>query len=161
MNKNQAQSLFELIELAVTESHQAGKDHFACPQDRLNSIKRQLLPDQTNDGQTKTSFQLFQAHLESNARNVLTMKEPVTEAQHAKLCELDDLGIVMEVIEAMDNHAQLKKKYISAYKTIVGWYKIRSTKQNTTYHGKQIASNQQSISSSDRAKSIIANTLTQ
>lgn len=153
MTKSEKQSLYDLIVLAVSEAHNAGKDHIPIPLARINSIKKILLPGQAEDGLPKSEYEMFNAWLAVNAPNLLRMKSPISEAEHARISEWEDKKLILKVIEAMNNHAPLTKKYVSAYSTLKNWY---SRDINSTTYAKQISHNQEGTSSVDRARAIIA-----
>lgn len=149
MTKTQAQSLYDLTELAFKEAYEAGRDNQTIPLERLQSIKRILLPNQADDSLPQTDYQRFLSYLEANAPSLLKMKEPVTEAQYAKLCELGNKKLLLKVIDNMSNWKPLCTKNLSAFKTIINWY------NKDTENGKQSTGTQATGSIADRARAII------
>ena len=147
MTKTQLQSLYDLAVLAVKEAYEAGIDNQSLPLQRLEAIKRILLPSQVESG-PKTEYQRFQSYLEANAPTLLKMREPVSEAQYVKLCELEDKKLLIKVIDNMSNWKPLCTKNISAFKTMINWY-------NKDNDGKQGTGNKEAGTITDRAKSII------
>ena len=153
MTKSEKQNLYDLIVLAVSEAHNAGKDHIPIPLARINSIKKILLPNQAEDGLPKSEYEMFNAWLAVNAPNLLRMKSPISEAEHAKISEWEDKKLILKVIEAMNNHAPLTKKYVSAYSTLKNWY---SRDINSTTYAKQIVNQEGTATYAERARAMVA-----
>lgn len=153
MNKQQYQNTYDLVVIAIAESYQAGLTNQCEPVEKLKAIKQLLLPDQLDSDEPKTDYQNFNEFLKKNAPNLLKMKEPVTDMQYKKLCELSNKKLLVEVIANMSNWQPLLRKNISAYKTIINWY-------NKDSHGKQNTGTADKLTSSDRGKAIIERTIT-
>ena len=151
MTKTQLQSLYDLAEIAVKEAYEAGIDNQSLPLQRLEAIKRILLPSQVENG-PQTEYQRFQSYLEANAPSLLKMKYPISEAQHVKLSELTDKALILKTIQSMDNWLPLVKKNSSAYSTLLAWY---HKDKNSPNYGKQSTGNKEAGTITDRARSII------
>jgi hypothetical protein len=87
--------------------------------------------DNDNDNETDNDNELkpinieyakFNEWLKDNARNVLSLKEPITEDQFIKLKQYDRI-LLKDTLIAMHNFKDLKKKYVSAYLTLTNWIK--------------------------------------
>lgn len=63
------------------------------------------------------------------------MAEPLTEPQCRDLLDRFPKRVIFETLEQMHNHADLHKKYKSAYLTCVNWAKRRTTNRDTSGRG--------------------------
>lgn len=73
-------------------------------------------------------FNKFCEWIEQKAPRVNKMKEPLTIKQFFTLKKKFDSKVISEVLIAMQNRADLLKKYVSAYLTINNWAKNQNTK---------------------------------
>jgi hypothetical protein len=69
----------------------------------------------------KELFKQFQEYLNKNAPRVTKMQQPITIEEYLKLRKKVDKAVIKKVLRAMDNRADLLKKNLSAYKTILNW----------------------------------------
>jgi len=83
----------------------------------------------------KTGFERFQKWISENAKNVSEMKEPFTIEQYLKISgqAKDEKGKIIagyspesvkDMLTRMHNHAELKKKNVSAYYTLKNWFRM-------------------------------------
>lgn len=72
-------------------------------------------------------FKKYQEWVSKNAPRVNQLKEPLTIDQFLKLREDFPQPVIMEVLTAMQNKADLLKKYVSANLTIRNWSKNQHT----------------------------------
>lgn len=75
-------------------------------------------------------FNKFREWIEEKAPRVCRMKEPLTIKQFFALKKKYDSRIISEILIAMQNRADLHKKYVSAYLTINNWAKNQTTNTN-------------------------------
>lgn len=80
------------------------------------------------DGSTHTPDQIelfnqFSEWLGKHFPRVTRMKKPITIDQYLKLRETISREILTKLLTAMENRADLHKKYVSAYLTIINWSK--------------------------------------
>lgn len=88
-----------------------------------------------NDLIADENFSKFQAWLNENAPRVNQLKEPFTRDQYFKLKNNFSTETVITVLTAMQNKADLLRKYISAYQTALNWCKRETL--NSSNNGKQ------------------------
>ena len=72
-------------------------------------------------------FKKFEEWVSKNAARVKQLKEPLTIDQFLKLREDVPQNVIIEVLTAMQNKADLLKKYVSANLTIRNWSKNQHT----------------------------------
>lgn len=78
-------------------------------------------------------FLKFQAWVNENAPRVNQLKKPFTKADYLKLKDKYSTETITTVLTAMQNKADLTRKYISAYLTAENWCK----RENLNTNGKQ------------------------
>jgi hypothetical protein len=66
--------------------------------------------------------------------SVASMSKPMTQAEANKLMDKFPWEVTTEVLEAMENHAGLHKKYVSAYLTAKNWCERRMRNPKETPH---------------------------
>ena len=71
----------------------------------------------------KASFDNFQKWLLNDAPNVAKMKNPFTIDQYLKIAKDFKADVIKDLINKMDNWADLNKKNVYAYKTFLNWSK--------------------------------------
>lgn len=106
-----------------------------CTQNRIkeNRIKGEgdnasaaPIPDNFSIEQ-KESFKKFQTWIKENANRVAAMKEPFTIQQYLSLAEKGyDSVKIRELLADMHNWADLHKKRVSAYLTLINWQRRES-----------------------------------
>lgn len=68
----------------------------------------------------------FVAFAEKELHEVMTMKYPLTIEQICSILQkYTDRSAITSVLRDMENHAKLKKSYVSAYKTLGSWMEVR------------------------------------
>ena len=76
-----------------------------------------------NHDSEKTPYDKFCGWVKTNAPNVLKLQRQITETQFLKLKEKYDYKQIISILQSMDNHKELTKKYTSVYLTFLNWAK--------------------------------------
>jgi hypothetical protein len=90
----------------------------------IKEKKRNITP--TGDTHTPEQIERFEKFTEwvkENFPRVANMKKPFTIDQYLKLRETISREVLTKLLTAMENRADLHKKYVSAYLTIINWSK--------------------------------------
>ena len=64
--------------------------------------------------------------IEAKTPRVQKLKQPITDEEAERIMEEYDATLTKEILESMDNHKDLLKKYVSANKTFRSWAKNRN-----------------------------------
>lgn len=80
----------------------------------------------------KSDFDKFNDWMDSNCPRVRQMKNQMTEQSFDKLKSKYDSFKLIEILENMENHKPLLKKYVDVYKTLNNWLKIHYGNDNTS-----------------------------
>jgi len=74
--------------------------------------------------------ELFKKYIAEELENVSGMKKQITDAQIDKLNESDyTKGEILITLEEMENHKPLQKKYLSVYRTLISWMRLKRQKE--------------------------------
>jgi len=74
--------------------------------------------------------ELFKKYIAEELRNVSGMKYQITNAEIDKLNESDyTKQEILITLEEMENHKPLQKKYLSVYRTLISWMRLKRQKE--------------------------------
>lgn len=74
--------------------------------------------------------ELFKKYIAEELVNVSGMKQQITNDQIDKLNESDyTKQEILITLEEMENHKPLQKKYLSVYRTLISWMRLKRNKE--------------------------------
>jgi len=74
--------------------------------------------------------ELFKKYIAEELDNVSGMKKQITDEQIDKLNESDyTKAEILVTLEEMENHKPLQKKYLSVYRTLISWMRLKRSKE--------------------------------
>lgn len=79
--------------------------------------------DVLKESHTSTRYENFISWMKENTPTVLKLKTGITEEQFAKIRKQYEFEQIASVLQSMENHKELTKKYTSAYLTFIKWAK--------------------------------------
>ena len=79
--------------------------------------------DTTHTPDDQNQFNEFSSWVSKHAPRVAQMKKPITIDEYFKLKKKLSKEVINKLLNAMENRADLHKKYVSAYLTIMNWSK--------------------------------------
>jgi len=101
---------------------------------KVNKKKESIVAEATTHTPDEIElFKKFNDWLSKNAPRVQQMKQPLTIDEYSKLRAKLSKGTLSKLLIAMQNRADLLKKYVSAYLTILNWStreELNDTNQN-------------------------------
>jgi hypothetical protein len=99
--------------------------------------RKENKPEESNDTHTPEELELwkqFQSWLLKHAPRVNQLKQPLTIVEYLKLRKEVHKDAFTKIILAMQNRADLLKKYVSAYLTILNWSQRENTGSGNGQH---------------------------
>lgn len=103
----------------------SGDSSGSLPQSKVKKSKEKksrVLSDESPRTQEEiVLFQNFENWIQKNTPRVNQLKEPLTIDQYFRLKQKVPKETLTKVLKAMQNRADLLKKYVSAYLTILNW----------------------------------------
>lgn len=101
-----------------------------------------LKPDSTSDNKPTTSrhrqecknerniVHPLQKYVQENFPRISKLESQLTEKECVSLLEKYSKEDIKSVLEEMENYKALNKKYVSVYRTLINWLKLRNERQN-------------------------------